>query len=99
MNAELKARWVAALRSGEWKQCTGYLRDGDAYCCLGVLHKIVTGQEPAKAWNGDRPMALDFIDEKVDGMQLQIKLVAMNDGRDTHLHSFAEIADYIERNL
>lgn len=29
-------KWVAALRSGEYKQVTGNLRKGDGFCCLGV---------------------------------------------------------------
>lgn len=42
MNPEIKARWVAALRSGEYRQGDGFLRihqadDSDLYCCLGVL--------------------------------------------------------------
>jgi len=30
-------KWVAALRSGKYEQGTGQLRNGDTYCCLGVL--------------------------------------------------------------
>lgn len=38
MNPEIKARWVAALRSGEYKQGTGALRNArDEFCCLGLL--------------------------------------------------------------
>jgi hypothetical protein len=38
MNPEIKAKWVAALRSGEYKQGRSKLRDEhDNYCCLGVL--------------------------------------------------------------
>lgn len=38
MNQEIKARWVAALRSGDYVQGTGMLRSSiDTYCCLGVL--------------------------------------------------------------
>lgn len=37
MNADVKEKWVAALRSGEYKQGTQALRRGDKYCCLGVL--------------------------------------------------------------
>jgi len=40
MNPEIKAEWVADLRSGEYKQATGALREGDGYCCLGVLVDI-----------------------------------------------------------
>lgn len=37
MNAEIKAQWTAALRSGEYEQGCGLLRRGSEYCCLGVL--------------------------------------------------------------
>ena len=37
---EIKAEWIAALRSGEYKQRSGGLRHGDTYCCLGVLCEI-----------------------------------------------------------
>lgn len=41
MDAELKAKWVAALRSGEYEQTTGALRKEGGYCCLGVLCDVV----------------------------------------------------------
>jgi len=37
MNADIKAKWVAALRSGEYKQGKNRLRTKDSFCCLGVL--------------------------------------------------------------
>jgi hypothetical protein len=37
MNQVIKEKWVAALRSGEYKQTKGYLRNKKGYCCLGVL--------------------------------------------------------------
>ncbi len=37
MNREIKAKWVAALRSGEYSQGKNYLRTNEGFCCLGVL--------------------------------------------------------------
>lgn len=38
MNAEIKQKWIEALRSGEYRQGINYLRGNDnTYCCLGVL--------------------------------------------------------------
>jgi hypothetical protein len=42
MNEQVKAEWVAALRSGKYEQGSGVLRtriaDGpDKFCCIGVL--------------------------------------------------------------
>lgn len=44
MKADIKAKWLAALRSGKYQQGRGALLqqgDGDnEYCCLGVLGSI-----------------------------------------------------------
>jgi hypothetical protein len=50
MNQEIKAKWVAELRSGKRLQAQGFLRvyAADRFCCLGVLcdlHAQETGQE------------------------------------------------------
>jgi hypothetical protein len=37
MDPGIRAQWTAALRSGGYLKATGYLRDGDRRCCLGVL--------------------------------------------------------------
>ena len=42
MNKEIKERWIAALRSGKYKQAQNVLRTGkDRLCCLGVLCDVV----------------------------------------------------------
>lgn len=48
MNQEVKAKWLAALRSGQYKQGPGYLRRNDQFCCLGVLCDLF-----AKEGHGD----------------------------------------------
>lgn len=42
MDKAIKARWVAALRSGKYKQGAGVLHnvDKNTFCCLGVLCEI-----------------------------------------------------------
>jgi hypothetical protein len=49
MNKEIKAKWVAALRSGKYKQTTGALRRGDSFCCLGVLCNLHAEAHPKTA--------------------------------------------------
>lgn len=50
MPKELKEKWFAALRSGEYQQGYGKLFDGTGYCCLGVLQMVVDGKvEPQDA--------------------------------------------------
>lgn len=36
----LRKKWVEALRSGEYNQCRGSLKDGTGYCCLGVACEV-----------------------------------------------------------
>lgn len=52
MNKGIKAKWVAALRSGKYEQTHGALRDGDkGFCCMGVLcnlHAIANPKFAAK---------------------------------------------------
>lgn len=36
-----KEQWLAALRSGNFRQAKGYLRQDDNYCCLGVACEML----------------------------------------------------------
>lgn len=40
MSPKVKAKWVKALRSGEYQQTVEAYRDRKGFCCLGVLHVI-----------------------------------------------------------
>lgn len=45
MDPNIKAQWVAALRSDEYTQGDGYLKTLDGnYCCLGVLCDLAVKQ-------------------------------------------------------
>jgi len=37
MDQKIKKIWIKALKSGEFKQCRGYLANDGKYCALGVL--------------------------------------------------------------
>lgn len=50
MNPEIKAQWVAALRSGEYTQTCGHLHDNEGFCCLGVLTDLYIKAHPGKRW-------------------------------------------------
>ena len=41
-------KWVAALRSGEFKQGEGYLNNKGTHCCLGILCELalIEGKVP-----------------------------------------------------
>jgi hypothetical protein len=91
MDAELKEKWVDALRSGKYKQTQYRLKDRCGYCCIGVGFLVATGKQP-KRMDSTAPAA------KALGLgdEYWPKLVDMNDfdGK-----NFSEIADYIEQNL
>lgn len=40
MKRAIAFKWASALESGRYKQGREQLKDGDTYCCLGVLCKI-----------------------------------------------------------
>lgn len=95
LSASLKARWVKALRSGKYMQGQNALRNGDEFCCLGVLCEIskpVRDKVNNKGYlqaSPDEDSAYIVIPE-----QLQDKLSMMNDSG----KSFKKIASYIERS-
>lgn len=51
MNQEIKQKWLAALRSGEYKQGRGCLKRDNRYCCLGVLCDLYA-KEKGLEWEG-----------------------------------------------
>ena len=105
MKNEVKEKWVAALRSGQYAQCKGKLRTaGNAYCCLGVLADVV---EPSK-WHAQPSQWGEINHEWQDGdtmrniaaecdvpRRLLCELAKKNDAGE----SFEAIASYIEDNL
>jgi hypothetical protein len=95
MDKELKAKWIAALKSGEYKQgdCKLYREGLDKYCCLGVL-AICMGKSKASIANdasSSTPKSWGVL--PIDAID---RLIGMND---SHNFSFAEIADHIEESL
>jgi hypothetical protein len=51
MDEIIKEKWVAALRSGEYKQGTCQLRNGSTFCCLGVLCDLYIKGHPEVGWS------------------------------------------------
>ena len=56
MNPEIKKLWVDALRSGDYKQGVGRLRNDDnEFCCLGVLCNLHAQNHPEIAKTQTEP--------------------------------------------
>jgi hypothetical protein len=109
MDAQLKAKWVEALRSEQYLQTQGMLRFRDdegksSFCCLGVLCDVAGVQ-----WRANVPFLNGVRMEEEDECYLTrqgLAIVTLPDSVQRELanmndtgKSFAEIADYIEQNL
>ena len=107
MKADIKRRWVEALRSGEYEQGNLRLRDDGAHCCLGVLCDVhdPTGWVEGGARDGfsyrygtvTDPIGLPDPLREAIGMNSHYEgiVISMNDSGST----FAEIADWIEAHI
>jgi hypothetical protein len=98
MDPILKANWCKALRSGEYVQGQGTLRnDAGQYCCLGVLC-VVAGLELDPS--GNSPVGSKDSYQPIEPLVGDASLNALyhrNDGIcGQRPHTFSEIADYIE---
>lgn len=109
MDKELVKKWVAALRSGEYKQTDKYLHhpQEESFCCLGVLCAVVAGDRSYTAvqkvaskdgfyrfTNGS--LYNDELLDSVGAVDMAYDLMRMNDQEGK---TFPEIADYIEKEL
>lgn len=89
MPKKLKAKWLKALRSGEYGQCGGTLTDGKGnFCCLGVLQHVASGGScevgdakdsdflsmPSQDWYAKNGIIHD------DKHHIESQLICMNDG-------------------
>lgn len=99
IDPDIKARWVAALRGGEYVKGTmSFERDG-RFCCLGVLC-VVEGQPPFDPGAGAPFGNWDFADSVMGDNDASMELAHRNDGANGYKpHSFSQIADYIEAEL
>jgi hypothetical protein len=106
MDAALKEKWVAALRSSKYKQGRSRLRTkDDKFCCLGVLCDVIDSEKwelseggDCYIYTADRHQSATFIPNTITDVSGsdQSLLIGMND---TNEMSFNRIADYIERKL
>lgn len=92
MDEKIKARWVKALRSGDYTQGNGALLDDGKHCCLGVLCEV------------QRPKGSDWRDDAVPHFELTAGLdeddiYILVNANGSKGWSFTDIADYIEEML
>ncbi len=111
MNAKVKKKWLAALRSGKYRQAKKSLRNGRGYCCLGVLSDLYIKEQKTR-WGtkkatvcGDDGLiseeimqwaGLNCSNPIVKDVGLADTLANCNDLRSM---GFIQIADVIEKSL
>jgi len=111
VNKEIKARWVAALRSGVYNQTRGVLHSENGYCCLGVLCDI-HAHETNTPWVPDAfsflyageinilpTIVLKWAGLKHENPTVKVdgKHEALSNMNDIQWKTFVEIADVIEK--
>ena len=111
MKKEIAERWVAALRSGEYKQGRHALRIGDAYCRMGVLCAIAV-QDGAEVTHATDANGVTFYDGNNAGLPSSVVIWAGMEtcngewdpmernlvARNDYGSSFRQIANTIEAN-
>ena len=97
--AQNRKQWVTALRSDDYVQATGRLRDGDRFCCLGVacdISGLAEWEEGNRYLEEKETLPQQVRDwlglENAAGGYIASSLSNLNDTR----VSFDEIADMIE---
>lgn len=113
MTSQLKAKWVAALRSGDFTQGFGYLNRGNKqFCCLGVLCEVAGVRKELQSTHpsarGDDVPYGYWLEDKL-GTLLRLGQVGgafgqLDDNHLLHLNdsrawSFEKIAEWIETNV
>lgn len=112
MKSDIKQKWVAALRSGDYQQTDGHLRRPDesddasyGFCCLGVLCDVMGAK-----WDSGIPL-LDgtslknpdddeFLnDDTLDAVGLASSQQSSLAEMNDSGSTFDTIADHIEENL
>ena len=111
MTPKLFDRWIAALKSGKYKQTVNVLRDENGFCCLGVLADKLcpegweagaTGTPFRHSFEGGlRIGILRDIPPEVCSLSpsVQAHLSRLNDGTYGYRkYAFPEIANFLQKH-
>jgi hypothetical protein len=103
-------QWVAALRSGKYKQGQGRLQSRDSYCCLGVACAVAENNNILVKYEGGQFLGviLDYQQDVIDWLNLENESARFSDDNnvrnslwklnDCEQLNFNAIADFIEKN-
>ena len=107
MNNEVKARWIQALKSGNFQQGKNSLHYENKFCCLGVLCELAV-ENNVSSYERSVDSSYTYYDggsttpaarvlnwAELESITVET-LIRMND---SYENSFETIANYIEENL
>lgn len=109
--AQFRKDWIAALRSGKYRQTHEYLAHKSGYCCMGVAGRVLGIKRVSMLQSGLLSTTIDpkvckipplddhtdFLAEtKSGGPATFIEL--LTDMNDHYGWKFPQIADWLERN-
>lgn len=83
MDAQVKAKWIAALKSGNYKQGKGVLADPKRgeHCCLGVLCELAAAEGLIRKANDGRYIEFDGASHVLPGTVARWAGLEYPDGR------------------
>lgn len=102
---ELLTKAIAAMRSGEFRQCRDDLRDGNAFCAVGLICEVYRRETGRGEWDGHcfvlgdnrNHGTLDADTREALGLTKQeTNVIEMHNDAGV---SLSVIADYVEKKL
>jgi hypothetical protein len=92
-------KWADALESGDYKQCSGRLRNRIGYCCLGVVVEVAGGsfrKDEGGAWMESRTGCSSLLPNWV-AAKMDFRSSEDLAGKNDKGWNFEEIAAYIRK--
>lgn len=98
MPVAMRDKWVAALRSGKYKQGQGSLRTSEgAHCCIGVLQEEVSG-DVERLGEGSAPVASIFSNKWCEENGVLIDVPYSKQKYHSSVMSDKQVATLVEMN-
>ena len=76
MNKDLKKRWIAALKSGDYKQGRSRLNQNNQFCCLGVLCDLLADDGLISKELSQKDSTLFLYDNDSSGLTDQVQSIS-----------------------
>ena len=68
MNKKIKAKWLTALKSGDYRQGRMELKNGPEFCCLGVLCDLYIKETGKGEWEDSTFASVEDFDHEDENL-------------------------------